>query len=133
MAVKKNNKKAYVTLISVIILGAISILVLTTTIAIDTESIFATDVMDQGKQAKAFADTCAERAIDSLKQNNTYTGTETVNFTSGSCTLGAVSGSGNSNRVFLSTGIFKNATRKVSVTVTTVNPTTVIGSWQEVQ
>lgn len=132
MTDKRQVKNGYVTLISVIILGAISILVLTTTIAIDTESIFAVDVMDQSKQAKAFADTCAERGIDKLKQSNTYTG-ETINFTSGSCSVGTISGTGNTSRTFTSTGIFKNATRKVTVSITTINPTTVIGSWQEVQ
>lgn len=129
----RKSKHAYVTLLSVIILGAISILVLTTTLAIDTESIFATDVMDQGKQARFFADSCAERAIDLLKQNNLYGGTESYFFTNGSCTVSAVSGSGNTNRTFTTTGVYKNATRKVTVTVTTVNPTTDIGSWQEVQ
>ncbi len=133
MIVKPKNKRAYVTLISVIILGAISILVLTTTLVVDTESIFATDAMDQGKQARFFADSCAERAIDLLKQNNTYAGTQTFTFTSGSCTVGAVSGTGNTNRTFTTTGVFENATRRDTVTVTTVNPTTVIGSWQEVQ
>jgi len=133
MIVKQRNRKAYVTLLSVIILGAISILVLITTIAIDTESIFAADVMDQGKQARFFADSCAERAIDLLKQNNLYGGTESYLFTSGSCTVSAVSGTGNTNRTFTTTGVYENATRKVSVTVTTVNPTTAIGSWQEVQ
>jgi len=133
MIVNQKNKRAYVTLLSVIILGAISILVLTTTLAVDTESIFATDVLEQSKQARFFADSCAERAIDLLKQNNLYAGTETYNFTSGSCTVGAVSGSGNTNRTFTTTGIYENATRKVTVTVSVVNPTTTIGSWQEVQ
>lgn len=130
MTVNTKTKKGYVTLVSVIILGAISILVMTTTLTIDTESIFANDVLDQAKQAKAFADTCAERGIDKLKQSNAYVG-ETINFTSGSCTVGTISGTGNTNRTFTSTGIFKNATRKVTVTITTINPTTVIGSWQE--
>lgn len=129
---KLRTKKGYVTLISVIILGAISILVLTSTIAVDTESIYATQTLEESKQAKAFADSCAERGIDMLKQNNTYEG-ESFSFTNGTCTTGSISGSGNTGRSFTATGTYKNTTRKVTVNITTVNPTTVIGSWQEVQ
>lgn len=127
------KKNAYVTLISVIILGAISILVLTTSISVDTESIYATEILSQGKQAKAYADSCAERAVDLLKQNTAYVGGESYVLTNGSCTVSAVSGTGNTNRVFTATGISEDSTRKVAVTVTTVNPTTVIGSWKETQ
>ncbi|MFS8130467.1 MAG: hypothetical protein ACMG57_00660 [Candidatus Dojkabacteria bacterium] len=130
---KGHKKRGYVTLLSVIILGAISILVLTTTMVIDTESIYATDVLDQGKQAKAYADSCAERAIDLLKQNTAYVGGETYTLTGGTCTVNTLTGTGNSNRTFTTLGVFENSTRRVSVSVTTVNPTTVIGSWQEIQ
>lgn len=128
----RNNKKGFVALISVIILSAISVIVVTSAFSFSTNNLVNLRVTQSTLKAKANADSCVEIALNKLKTTLSYAGNETVTMDCGSCTISAVTGSGNTNRTFTTSGTCNSTTRRMSVSVTTVNPSTVLGSWKEI-
>lgn len=129
----KTKAKGYIAFITVLVISAITVVIATTLLIISTDNATAVAEITNSIQARALADTCVEVAINKLKLNTAYTGNETVTVgTTGSCQILTITGSGNSNRVIQATSTLNNTTRKVVVTLTTVNPTTMISSWQEV-
>jgi hypothetical protein len=94
------RKRGFVTLVSVIILGTMGVVIVTGNISVVTDNIVGVSTFEQSKQARALADSCAEIAIDKLKVNNTYAGNENITLPFGSCSVGTISGTGNTNRTF---------------------------------
>lgn len=126
------NQPAFVTLVSVIILGAVSLVMVTSNLAISTESVLGNSAVLSSIQASTLANTCAEIALTKLKDNTSYVGNETINIDSFSCTIATITGTGNTNRTINTTATVNNSKRNYTVVVATVNPDTVITSWQEV-
>ncbi len=86
----------------------------------------------QSAQAWEYASTCAERALRSLRTDPTYVGNETFTFSSGSCDIRAVGGSGNTGRSLCTDGKSGDSTRRLEVSITRLYPSAVISSWREV-
>lgn len=89
-------------------------------------------VIEQSNQAKALANACSEKALESLRENVNYAGNETVNLGQGSCQIFAVLGSGNTNRTVEASGTVNSITRKVQVDIAVVSPQIQLTDWQEV-
>jgi hypothetical protein len=126
------QKKGFVTLVSVIILGTMGVVIVTGNLSVVTDNIVGVSTFEQSKQARALADSCAEIAINKLKLNNEYTGNEEITLPFGICTIGSISGVGNTNRSFQTTSKFKEVTKKVDVRISIVNPITEVDLWEEV-
>lgn len=128
-----NKKRGFITIASVLILGFVAIAIVTSNL---NNSTFSLDNMKKNRdsyQALKLAESCAENAINTLKSNLSYTGNETLNLPFGDCTISAITGTGNSNRTFEAFSTFNNQTRRVAVSITTVNPLTSLASWKEIQ
>lgn len=130
---KQNIKKGFVTLLSVLILGAVGVVVVTNYLLINAENIIGIATIEESKQAKALVDTCAEYAINTLKTNLNYLGNETLSLSFGSCTISTISGTGNTSRSFQVTSTYLDQTRKLNIVISVVNPITSITTWQEIQ
>lgn len=129
----REKKKGFVALISVTVLSVISVIIVTSAFSSSTNSLVNLSTSRNALRAKANADSCVELAINKLKTSLDYAGSENVTMDCGSCAISPITGSGNSDRTFTTTGTCNGATRKMSVSITTVNPTTVLSSWNEVQ
>ncbi|MEA3357728.1 MAG: hypothetical protein U9Q67_04830 [Patescibacteria group bacterium] len=127
-----NKNRGYATLTSVIVVGAIGLAIAVSMLALSINSHRASHTVEKSTQAKALANGCAEYTINQLKISTDYSGNETLNFTTGSCEILPVQGSGGSNRTIQTTGNVDDVVRKIQVVVLQVNPTTEISSWKEV-
>lgn len=127
-----NNEKGYITLLSTLFLVAIGGVVAGSIILLGLGSSKTSLALQQSNQAKALANACMEEALQKLRESIYYSGNQTIAFTSGSCQIQTITGTGNSNRTIQTTGTLDTIQRKVTVVVTTIHPAISISSWQEV-
>jgi hypothetical protein len=73
---------------------------------------------------------CAEVALEAMRENNAYTGTNTVTLNSNICTY-VVTNTGGSTRSLAVSGTVNGITRKINISTSSFNPL-IISSWQEV-
>lgn len=128
----KKVKRGFTTITSVIILMVASVLIITSTIVISGDSFKSSYTSLSAIEAKGLAHSCAEIAINKLKLDNAYSGSESLSLNGESCNIAAITGTGNTNREINTYSTVRNVTRKVNVKIDTVNPTTIITSWDEV-
>lgn len=131
--INKNRKGGFVTLISVIILTSIALIIISSQLLISTDNYIANKRIMDSLQARVLADTCAELTLNRLKISNAYTGNDTEVLSFGTCNISTISGSGNTNRSFTTSATYNNTTRRVSVTVSEIDPVMTLSSWQETQ
>jgi hypothetical protein len=126
------NQKGYIALISILIVSGMTLLI---AISVSLSGISESDMgLLKNQSTKAFylATLCAEDALVKLKNDLKYSGNETLTIGEGSCTILAIKGGGNFNRVVKTTGTIYNQIRKIKVEISQVNPKMEISSWQEV-
>jgi hypothetical protein len=126
------NQRGYVLLLSVIVVGIVSGSIASTILLFGIGQNRSSLAIQEGANARFLADSCAQEVLEQLIQDDTYAGSEILDFDNGTCTVAAVSGSGQSNRTVQVTGVSGSSTKRVQVIVTTVGPPMVISSWQEV-
>ena len=125
------TKKGFVTLISVIILTAISVSIISTDLLISSDTQSSSKVARDTIQTRYLAETCVEVALNRLKINLTYSGNETINTTFGDCQISIVNGTGNTNRSFSTTATSNNTTKSFNITVSQVNPDLILTQYLE--
>lgn len=126
----QKNKKGFSTLFIVIILGMGSISLIFFLTASSFWSIRSSINTKNSAQARAMANACAETTLESIRQNNTYLGSGSMNIGNSSCTF-AVTNTGGNNRNILVSGTSGQAIRKINITTSAFNPI-IISSWQEI-
>lgn len=127
---KKITNKGYSTLLIVILLGSIA---LTLAITLSTSSVWSVKGSIDTKnsnQVKALVNACAEVALEVMRENNSYTGTNNVTLDSNTCTY-TVTNTGGTTREVVVSGTVAGIVRKLNITTSTFNPL-VVSSWQEV-
>lgn len=120
----------FVTLISVLIMGAVGVAVMSTLILLGLGSSRTSFASQQSLQARGLADACGEIALGTIRSNTSYIGTTNLPLGSGACTF-TVSNTGGSTRSVIAAGTVGTITRHISITVVTVSPVAA-SSWQEV-
>lgn len=128
----KKLKNGFVALISILIIGAV---VLVISIGLSLRSISETDMslsQQQANNALSLANLCAEQALMKLESVLNYSGSETLNIDGNSCSILAITGSGNTNRIVTTQSAVGGYTRKVKVVVSQISPIMQISSWNEV-
>ncbi len=129
-----DNKKAFVTLASVILLMFIAVAVFTSIITVNIDSLKGVEALREGSKARSLANSCVEIALDKLKIDNSYSGNEVIQIIgSGECEIMLINGTGNSNRVLRTIGRTDGFVRKVEVSISEINPDTIISSWAEAE
>ena len=126
------NQKGYIALISVLIVMALVVLIASSA---NLASISESDMglkEQQSWEAFYLGTACAEHALMSLKEDLNYSGSETLTFANGECTIENIEGTGNQDRVVKVSGSAHGFTRRIKIEINTVIPETDIESWKEV-
>jgi hypothetical protein len=127
---KTCNNSGYVTLISLLIIGAVGLSVTASLVLLSLGSSRTSFVLEQGNQARALANACAESALQQIWNADTYTGTGNLTLGQGTCAY-AVSGA-SVPKTITASGMVGTVVRKISITVDSLHPYVHIFSWQEV-
>ncbi|OGZ05189.1 MAG: hypothetical protein A2845_02615 [Candidatus Lloydbacteria bacterium RIFCSPHIGHO2_01_FULL_49_22] len=125
----KKVQKGFSTLFIVIVLGGTA---LSLTLALATSSMWSirgSINTRNGVHAKALVNACAEVALETLRENNSYTGTGNVMLNESTCTY-TVSNTGGTSRAIAVVGSVSDIVRNVHITTGSLNPL-VVSLWQE--
>lgn len=128
-AVKRDG---YVLLLSVLIIGAVSAVVLPSLLFLGINAGQVSVTIEQSAQALAAAQGCAEYGLLRLRENMTYQGDETKALDDAECTLLPIDGIGNEDRHLCSEGRSEDTVRRLEIIVRQVSPQMTVDSWQEV-
>ncbi|EKE15719.1 MAG: hypothetical protein ACD_11C00108G0013 [uncultured bacterium] len=125
------KKRGFVTLLFVLIVGAVAVTVSTSLILLGLGFSQSSFILNQSGQAKALADACAERGLETVRENPSYVGTTNFSLGQGGCSY-TVSGA-DPNKTVSATGTVGTVLRKVQITTNQTRPQINITSWQEIQ
>ncbi|MDD5623443.1 MAG: hypothetical protein PHI23_01895 [Candidatus Peribacteraceae bacterium] len=117
---------------SVLAIGAIAMASIGTLLVVSLGVQRSGYTIQQSSQALVYAQSCAERALLTLREDSAYAGMEDITFSGGSCSILRVGGSGNENRSLCTEGAVGNTTRRLEIILKRLLPSTQVYSWQEV-
>jgi hypothetical protein len=125
------TQPAFVSLIAVLILGAvgfsISAYIILFAVAASRDSLS----VSQSAQARSLAAACAESALEQIRENISYIGTTNLDLNGGTCSY-VVTDTAGETRTISVTATVSGVVRRLSLVVTDINPVITTGSWQEV-
>ncbi|HLC38738.1 MAG TPA: hypothetical protein VJJ80_01240 [Patescibacteria group bacterium] len=121
----------YITLISVLIAGAVSLSVAISLILLGLGSSRTSFSKEQSGQAKSLANACAEEGLQKIRDATSYEGSGSLILGPGTCNYTVTIQSGQ-NRTVTATGTVKSVIKKVRVTLDTISPQIHLTSWLEV-
>jgi hypothetical protein len=75
----------YVTLVSVVILGVVAVSIVVSTLVISTDSLVATKSVEESRAARGLVDTCAEDALNEIRESIFFTGSSNITVGEGEC------------------------------------------------
>jgi len=122
--------RGYITLMSVLVVGAIGTTIALSLILLGLGSSRTSFAIEQSNQAKALANTCAEEALQQIRSSTPYTGSANISLGQGVCSY-IVTSQGGQNRTVIASGTVNTIVRKVKVIITAINPNITVSTWQE--
>lgn len=125
------KNQGFAAIIAVIIVCAMGLVIASSLLLLGLGSTRSSFSRTQSDQAKGLADACLESALQEIRNNTSYSGTSGLTLGQGSCTFTVAIQSGE-NRTIIAAGTVGNTVRKVRATLSQINPTITIVSWQEV-
>ena len=123
--------KGFITLISVLVVGAVGVAIATSLILLGLGSSRTSFAIEQSNQAKGIANACAEEALQQIRDSTPFTGSGNLTLGQGICAY-TVTNQGGQNRTITSSGTVGAIIRKVKIIIDKINPTIQVISWQEV-
>src|SRR3989338_257102 len=127
----RDNSSGFITLLSVLVIGAVATAVATSLIFLGLGSARTSFAAQQSGQARALATACAEEALERIRESSSFSGNGELNNADGICSY-AVTSQGGANRAIFTTGTVAAFWRKTRITIDRINPTINIASWQEI-
>ncbi len=128
----RNGKvNGYIALVSVLVVGSIALASAVSLLLLGIDASRTALVNTQAASARAAANTCAEVALDKLRQDVSYQGNETITLSNGSCTIATLFQSGSSTSIQLTAEV-SGLTRKSMIQTATLISQVQLESWQEV-
>lgn len=121
----------YITLLAVLVVGAVGVATVTSLLLLGTDASRTSLALQHSATARALAHGCVEEALQEIHDDKNYDGTVTLPFTQGSCTY-TVTRNGGENRTIISSGTVGNIVWKVQVMVDTIEPQINVTSWNDV-
>lgn len=126
-----NMKQGFITLISVLIVGAVGIAVAVSLILLGLSSSRTSFAIEQSNQAKALANACAEEALQQIRDSTPFVARSgSFLLEQGEC-IYSVTNEGGQNRNITVLATVGTIVRKLGVIINQINPTIEIVSWQE--
>ena len=126
-----NKKNGFITLISVLIVGAVGVAIAASLLLLGLGSSRTSFALEQSNQAKALANACGEEALQQIRDSTPFSGTGSLTLGQGTCTYTVVKLTGQ-NRTVTASGTVGTIIRKVSISLDKITPNINITSWQEV-
>jgi hypothetical protein len=126
----KNNNGGYALLLGVIILGSVIFVISISMIMISMDTTDNALVIEQSNKARFTATACIETGLNKIRENSSYSGTDTLIIDSNECTY-TVDDMGGSNRRIQASSTIKNTYYRIEVLTDQLNPLE-ISSWQEI-
>ncbi|MDH3324750.1 MAG: hypothetical protein OEL89_03870 [Candidatus Peregrinibacteria bacterium] len=127
----KNGKPAYVTLVAVLVVGAVSLAVSTSLIMLGLGTSRTSLARAQSYQAKSITNACAEMALEGIRLDAGHLGTQNLTLGQGSCSY-TVTTQGGESRIIEAIGTVGTVVRKMKISITAINPYITVSSWKEV-
>lgn len=124
-------KQGFVTLLAVIILGAVGVLIVSSLLLISTLLAQNDLIKTSSEKSGAFAEACLENALEDIRETTAFTGNTSLTFPEGNCTC-SVSDLGGERRRIETTGSSSNTVTRIRVTINKINPQIVIESREKV-
>ncbi|MCK5461074.1 hypothetical protein KAI58_03755 [Candidatus Gracilibacteria bacterium] len=135
MTKQKNRiqKKGYVTLIAVLIVGVVVFAISTAVVLMGLDMSRTSFSLEQSFQTKRMANLCVETALEEIRKQTTFAiENEQINFTpQGNCVYTVIVNSGE-NRTIEVIGTLGEVVSKIQIEIDAINPYIHIDSWQEV-
>lgn len=125
------SKNGYVALITVLIVGAVSLTIATSLILLTIGSSRSSSTIEQNAKAENVSSSCANEVLLIIKRNNSFVGTGSMSFDIGSCNY-SVLDTGFENREVQITSTSNNITMKEKITIDQINPRINITYWANV-
>ena len=128
-----NIKKSdgYLILLSVMIIGAVSLAIVISMLLSGLGTSRTSFAHQQSVQAKALVNACVNEALQQIRDNTAFTGSNNLSLGQGDCTY-TVTNTGGENRTIQASSTVGLIIRKTQATVSQINPSITIASWQEV-
>lgn len=124
-------KPGYITLISVLVVGAVGLAITISLILLGLASSRTSLATEQSSQALSIANSCGEEALQQIRDSTPYTGSGNLTIGSATCSY-TVTSQGGKNRTITAIGTVNTIVRKVKIIIDKINPTIQVVSWQEV-
>lgn len=128
---KNKSESGFITLLSLLIAGAVGLSIAVSLITLGIDYSKSTITTEDAALSKNLANTCADEALEKIRENQNYVGSGGLNFGQGSCTY-QVTNLGGQNRQINTTGLVRNSVRKMKIFLSQVVPRIKTSSWQEV-
>ncbi len=125
------SQGGFVTLMAVLIVGAIGTAVAISFLSRGIEASKNTASLEFSYQARLVADQCVELALQNIRNNTDYLGTGSSSSATGTCTY-EVTDFGGRRRNISAIGKSGSLTKKLLVEIDGINPQIIIISWREV-
>lgn len=127
------NKQSggYITLISILAVGAVGVAIAVSLLLLGVGNSRTSFAHEQTNQAKALANTCAEKAMQQIRDSVSFTGSGNLSLGAGTCSY-VVTSQGEQNRTITASGTVDTIVRKVKIVIDKITPTIEVVSWQEV-
>ena len=132
MPLKHRSRPGYIFLVTVLVIGVIATATASSLLLLGWAAEQNGLLMQQTNQAFEYAQTCAERAMRSLRSDLGYVGETTYAFSLGSCEIKTIGGAGNEKRTLCVAGYSGDSVRRMEASIDRLYPTVTIRSWQEV-
>ena len=125
------KKNGYVSLISVVIIGAIVLAAVLSLTFISLQQ--SAGMVDRTRTLSNYylANACANEALVELQKDSNYTGNENISIDNYSCKIENISGSGNSGRTIIASSQIANQQKKIKIDIDQLRPVTIIKFWGE--
>jgi hypothetical protein len=126
-----NKKNGYVALISVLSISAVGLAIASALLILGVDSTKTSINIYQGFESRELAHACSELALQQIRDNVSYLGTNTHNIGNGSCVY-TVASLGGQSREIISSGAVSNTIRREKIIISAINPNIIISYWQEI-
>lgn len=127
-----SSRDGYIFLVSVLVIGVIASATATSLLLLGWAAEQNGQLVVESSRAFEYAQTCAERAIRSLKIDTGYGGDQVIDFEWGACEVHAVGGNGNTRRTLCIEGRSGDNVRRMEIYIERLFPSTIVTSWAEV-
>ncbi|MCR4328496.1 MAG: hypothetical protein NUV53_03180 [Patescibacteria group bacterium] len=125
------HRQGYITLISVLVVGAVGIAITISLILLGLSSSRTSFAVEQSNQAKALVNACVEEGMQQIRDATSFTGSGSLTLGQGVCSY-TVTSQGGQNRTIVASSTVGTIIRKTKVIIDKINPTIQVVSWQEV-